>query len=121
MPDRGDHVVAAALALLAFAASLAYVVRPWPETAGPGPAATGRPLPVWLIRRYATWLCLARGGLNGGVAVLGLLAVGHPLVPSLAEGITAGLLSGFCQRPLINERFSAYLDRAPSEPARILK
>jgi hypothetical protein len=122
------------IAVVVLGANLVYVLRP---IAGglqpplPGPhgglrAWLAEPPPPsglrgWLARHYATWLCLSRGTLNGTVATLGLIQVGYPAAASIAEGMTAGFLSGFFQQPVMNERFSAYLNRAGSELHRVLK
>jgi hypothetical protein len=75
----------------------------------------------WARHHHATLLCLGRGTLNGGVAMFGLYRVGHPLAASIAEGLTAGVLSGSFQMTVLNERFSGYLNRASGELARILR
>ena len=100
-------LVLALVALVVLGGSLAYVLRPLTPTP---------PLP-----RHSLGLALTRGLLNGSVVLFGLLEVGYPARASIAEGLTAGALSGFFQLTVMNERFSAYLNRATSEPGRVLR
>jgi hypothetical protein len=129
-------VVVACLAVVFLGANLVYVLRP---IALPGaPAAdvfgsristaastprrqTGAGTPGWARRHHSTLLSLSRGTLNGSVATFGLIQVGHPVGASIAEGMTAGFLSGFFQLTVMNERFSSYLHRAGSEVMRVVK
>jgi hypothetical protein len=115
-------VVVAVIAVVVLGANLVYVLRPIPtppcHDPGPGP---GTGIGGWARRHYSTLLCLSRGTLNGSVATFGLIQVGYPVQASFAEGMTAGFLSGFFQLTIMNERFSAYLNRAPSELVRVLK
>jgi hypothetical protein len=120
-----SNVFIAFIAVAVLGANLVYVLRPIPlphapTRPGDGPTPhTG--LRGWMARHYATWLCLSRGTLNGTVATLGLIRVGYPVPASIAEGMTAGFLSGFFQLTVMNERFSAYLNRAGGELHRVLK
>jgi hypothetical protein len=102
-------VVVACLAVVFLGANLVFVLRPIaPPAPPPG-------------RYYSTLLSLGRGTLNGSVATFGLIQVGYPIGASFAEGMTAGFLSGFFQLTVMNERFSAYLNRAGNEVFRVIK
>ncbi len=114
-----SNTAVACLAAVFLAANLIHVLRPIPIPAANAPPDLGSR--SWFRRHYSTLLSLARGTLNGGVATFGLIQVGHPVAASLAEGMTAGFLSGFFQRTVMNERFSAYLNRANSELFRVIK
>ena len=105
-----DSTSVALFSLIFFLASLAYVLRPLAA------AQSG------LTRRHhSILLSIGRGLLNGSVVTVGLLQIGYPLTASYAEGAAAGFFSGFFQLTVMNERFSAYLNRARSEPHRVLK
>src|SRR5690242_10213401 len=110
-------LIVALIAIAAFTANLVYVLRPG---VAPAPLPTP-PHPRWVRRHYSALLSLARGTLNGTVATISLIQVGYPTAASLAEGVTAGLLSGLFQVALINERLAAYLNRASGEVERLLK
>ena len=105
------------IAVIVLGANLAFVLRPIRSDPKLEPGGEGG----WFSRHYCVWLCLGRGTLNGSVATLGLIRVGYPLPASIAEGVTAGFLSGFFQLTVMNERFSAYLNRANNELHRMLK
>ena len=105
-----DAISLALVSLIFFLTNLTYVLRP----VGPLP----RKLPPG---HHSLWLSLGRGLLNGSVVTVGLLQVGYPTAASYAEGAAAGFFSGFFQLTIMNERFSAYLNRARSEPHRVLK
>ena len=111
--------VVACLAVVFLGANLVHVLRPQPLPPAPAPDDLGAR--SWFRRHYSTLLSLGRGTLNGGVATLGLIQVGYPVPASIAEGMTAGFLSGFFQLTIMNERFSAYLNRAGSEWLRVIK
>jgi hypothetical protein len=109
----------ACLAVVFLGANLVYVLRPLPLPAPTPPRDPGAR--SWARRHYSTLLSLGRGTLNGSVATLGLIQVGYPVQASIAEGMTAGFLSGFFQLTVMNERFSAYLNRAGGEVLRVIK
>jgi hypothetical protein len=119
--------VVAVISIAIFGSSLIYILRPGvvpPPARRPSdrravPGAAG--LRGWARWHHSTLLSLARGTLNGSVATVGLIKVGHPVAASVAEGIVAGFFSGFFQLTVMNERFSAYLNRAGSELLRIVK
>jgi hypothetical protein len=114
-------IVVASIAIAVFAASLGYVLRPH----APGLPRTGATGPLdgasWVRRHHSILLSLTRGTLNGAVATFFLLQVGYPPRASVAEGLTAGALSGLFQLAAVNERLAAYLNRAPNEVLRALK
>jgi hypothetical protein len=118
-----SHAAVACLAAVFLTANLIYVLRPLPIPPSSAPPDVVNVLGSrsWFRRHYSTLLSLARGTLNGSVATLGLIQVGQPVTASLAQGITAGFLSGFFQRTVMNERFSAYLNRAGNEGFRVIK
>lgn len=114
-------IVVASIAIVVFAGALGYVLRP--NASGLPRARFTGPLDgaSWVRRHYSILLSLTRGTLNGAVAAFFLLQVGYPPFASLAEGLTAGALSGLFQHAVINERLAAYLNRAPNELSRALK
>lgn len=113
------------LAAAAMAGNLAFVLRPAPALpraqTGAATSTYGIGLRAWARRRYSTLLSVARGLLNATVVGFGLHHAGYPLAASAAQGLTAGALSGFLQITHMNERYSAYLSRAPSEVHRLGK
>jgi hypothetical protein len=110
---------ASLLSIVVLGASLLWVLRPQPALArGAPPSPEEGP---WVRRHYATLLCLARGTLNGSVAAFGLVQMGYPSRAALVEGLVAGVLSGSFQRPVLNERFSAYLNRAGGELEKVVR
>ena len=111
-------VVVACLAVVFLCANLVFVLRP---IALPAPPPGDLGAHGWARRHHSTLLSLGRGTLNGSVATFGLIQVGYPIGASIAEGMTAGFLSGFFQLTVMNERFSAYLNRAVNEVSRVIK
>jgi hypothetical protein len=111
-------IALACVSILVLGASLIWILRPQAALGGGTPAPGGTP---FVRRHYATLLSLGRGSLNGSVAALGLIQMGYPVGAALIEGFTAGSLSGFFQLTTMNERFSAYLNRASSEIERMVR
>jgi hypothetical protein len=105
-------VLVAVICAAGLSANLAYILRP-------GFTPPLQCSPRWVP--HSTLLAVGRGLLNGSAASFGLVQAGHPLFASIAEGATAGLLSGVFQLTAINERFCGYLHRARRELHRVAK